>query len=162
SSPVETGRSSGVAGVIPCRVDARRGVGNASPRAAPRCGTGRPTRVGGRPRRRGPAPLCARRAHRAQGRLRGSARVSRTPRGAPRGRCFKTRSRVAGSVVVRKVWVATPDPKLPFSDPTAQWFTRAFAAPTEAQAQAWKSIHGSAHTLVVAPTGSGKTLAAFL
>src|SRR5699024_2522166 len=79
-----------------------------------------------------------------------------------RGRFFKTSSRVAGSVVVHNVWVATPDPKLPFSDPTAQWFTRAFAAPTEAQAQAWKSIHGSAHTLVVAPTGSGKTLAAFL
>ena len=64
--------------------------------------------------------------------------------------------------MVHNVWVATTDPKLPFSGPTAQWFARAFAAPTEAQAQAWESIHGSAHTLVVAPTGSGKTLAAFL
>ena len=49
-----------------------------------------------------------------------------------------------------------------FGPATRAWFTGAFAAPTSAQAQAWDSISGGAHTLVVAPTGSGKTLAAFL
>lgn len=54
------------------------------------------------------------------------------------------------------------DPLAGFSAVTAGWFTRAFAAPTPAQAGAWQAIHEGAHTLVVAPTGSGKTLAAFL
>jgi ATP-dependent Lhr-like helicase len=43
-----------------------------------------------------------------------------------------------------------------------EWFTRAFAAPTPAQVQAWPAISAGAHSLVSAPTGSGKTLAAFL
>src|SRR5688500_130464 len=43
-----------------------------------------------------------------------------------------------------------------------EWFERKFAAPTEAQAQGWRAIAGSRHTLISAPTGSGKTLAAFL
>ena len=40
--------------------------------------------------------------------------------------------------------------------------TGAFAAPTQAQAQAWRAIGKGEDTLVIAPTGSGKTLAAFL
>ncbi|MFC4906478.1 DEAD/DEAH box helicase [Actinomadura gamaensis] len=49
-----------------------------------------------------------------------------------------------------------------FSPATRAWFAGAFAAPTAAQAGAWRSIAAGDPTLVVAPTGSGKTLAAFL
>ena len=49
-----------------------------------------------------------------------------------------------------------------FSAVTRDWFTAAFAAPTEAQAEAWAAIGKGENTLVIAPTGSGKTLAAFL
>ena len=49
-----------------------------------------------------------------------------------------------------------------FGPLTRDWFTGAFAAPTEAQAQAWAAIAKGDNTLVIAPTGSGKTLAAFL
>jgi ATP-dependent Lhr-like helicase len=49
-----------------------------------------------------------------------------------------------------------------FSPQTRECFTRAFAAPTEAQAQAWPAIASGEHVLLSAPTGSGKTLAAFL
>ncbi|HLM85949.1 MAG TPA: DEAD/DEAH box helicase, partial [Solirubrobacteraceae bacterium] len=49
-----------------------------------------------------------------------------------------------------------------FSPRTREWFQRAFAAPTPAQAQAWPAIARGEHVLVSAPTGSGKTLAAFL
>jgi len=42
------------------------------------------------------------------------------------------------------------------------WFSRAFAAPTAAQRQAWPAILAGRDVLVAAPTGSGKTLAAFL
>ncbi len=49
-----------------------------------------------------------------------------------------------------------------FSPATRDWFAGAFAAPTEAQAGAWRAAHAGEHALVVAPTGSGKTLAAFL
>jgi ATP-dependent helicase Lhr and Lhr-like helicase len=49
-----------------------------------------------------------------------------------------------------------------FSLLTREWFTGTFAAPTPAQAQAWKAIADGDNTLVIAPTGSGKTLAAFL
>jgi ATP-dependent Lhr-like helicase len=49
-----------------------------------------------------------------------------------------------------------------FSPATRQWFTGAFAAPTEAQSGAWQAAAAGEHALVVAPTGSGKTLAAFL
>jgi ATP-dependent helicase Lhr and Lhr-like helicase len=49
-----------------------------------------------------------------------------------------------------------------FSPATRDWFSSAFAAPTEAQAQAWAAITKGDNTLVIAPTGSGKTLAAFL
>ncbi|GAA3337669.1 ATP-dependent helicase [Amorphoplanes nipponensis] len=45
---------------------------------------------------------------------------------------------------------------------TREWFRAAFAAPTAAQAGAWRSIGAGRNALVVAPTGSGKTLAAFL
>ena len=49
-----------------------------------------------------------------------------------------------------------------FGEATREWFSAAFAAPTAAQAGAWRAISAGRHALVVAPTGSGKTLAAFL
>ncbi|HET9093757.1 MAG TPA: DEAD/DEAH box helicase [Solirubrobacteraceae bacterium] len=49
-----------------------------------------------------------------------------------------------------------------FSPATREWFTRAFAAPTAVQEQAWPAIASGEHVLISAPTGSGKTLAAFL
>src|SRR5215218_5850328 len=49
-----------------------------------------------------------------------------------------------------------------FTPQVRDWFERAFAEPTPAQAQAWPAIATGAHTLISAPTGSGKTLAAFL
>ncbi|MGA5305080.1 ATP-dependent helicase [Nucisporomicrobium flavum] len=49
-----------------------------------------------------------------------------------------------------------------FGLPTREWFRAAFAAPTAAQAGAWRAIGAGRNALVVAPTGSGKTLAAFL
>src|SRR5207249_1656762 len=49
-----------------------------------------------------------------------------------------------------------------FSPETREWFTRAFAQPTPAQALGWPAIASGEHTLIQAPTGSGKTLAAFL
>ncbi|WP_186382542.1 ATP-dependent helicase [Amycolatopsis rhizosphaerae] len=49
-----------------------------------------------------------------------------------------------------------------FSPATRDWFAGAFAAPTPAQAGAWRAAQVGEHALVVAPTGSGKTLAAFL
>src|SRR4051794_12577878 len=49
-----------------------------------------------------------------------------------------------------------------FSPQVRDWFERAFAEPTAAQAQAWPAIATGEHVLISAPTGSGKTLAAFL
>ena len=49
-----------------------------------------------------------------------------------------------------------------FTPQVREWFTRAFAEPTPAQAQAWPRIAAGDHVLLSAPTGSGKTLAAFL
>ena len=49
-----------------------------------------------------------------------------------------------------------------FSPATRDWFSGAFAAPTDAQIGAWDAISRGSHALVVAPTGSGKTLSAFL
>ncbi|MEJ7787737.1 MAG: DEAD/DEAH box helicase, partial [Solirubrobacteraceae bacterium] len=49
-----------------------------------------------------------------------------------------------------------------FTPAVRNWFTGAFEAPTEAQAQAWPAIASGEHVLISAPTGSGKTLAAFL
>src|SRR4051794_23639382 len=49
-----------------------------------------------------------------------------------------------------------------FTPQVREWFGRAFAEPTAAQAQAWPAIATGAHVLISAPTGSGKTLAAFL
>src|SRR5919206_2506445 len=54
------------------------------------------------------------------------------------------------------------DPLAHFTPQVREWFGRAFAAPTEAQAQAWPAIATGEHVLISAPTGSGKTLAAFL
>src|SRR6201747_2371433 len=49
-----------------------------------------------------------------------------------------------------------------FTPQVREWFTRAFAEPTAAQAQAWPAIATGEHALISAPTGSGKTLAAVL
>ncbi|GIG96724.1 Lhr family helicase [Plantactinospora mayteni] len=49
-----------------------------------------------------------------------------------------------------------------FGVATREWFGAAFAAPTDAQAGAWRAVGAGHNALVVAPTGSGKTLAAFL
>ncbi len=54
------------------------------------------------------------------------------------------------------------DPLSRFSALTKEWFNGTFAAPTDAQAEAWSAIADGDNTLVIAPTGSGKTLAAFL
>src|SRR6476659_10886326 len=54
------------------------------------------------------------------------------------------------------------DPLAQFTPAVSEWFARAFAAPTAAQAQAWPAIATGEHVLISAPTGSGKTLAAFL
>jgi ATP-dependent helicase Lhr and Lhr-like helicase len=54
------------------------------------------------------------------------------------------------------------DPLSSFTPRVREWFARAFAAPTPAQAQAWPAISAGEHVLLSAPTGSGKTLAAFL
>ena len=45
------------------------------------------------------------------------------------------------------------DPMEGFSAVTRDWFTAAFAAPTEAQVQAWAAIGKGENTLVIAPTG---------
>ncbi|ADB54193.1 DEAD/DEAH box helicase [Conexibacter woesei] len=58
--------------------------------------------------------------------------------------------------------MAVASPLDSFTPAVRDWFTRAFDAPTEAQAQAWPAIATGEHTLISAPTGSGKTLAAFL
>src|SRR5215470_1923783 len=54
------------------------------------------------------------------------------------------------------------DPLATFTPQVREWFGRAFAEPTAAQAQAWPAIATGEHVLISAPTGSGKTLAAFL
>src|SRR3954447_18827573 len=54
------------------------------------------------------------------------------------------------------------DPLATFTPQVRDWFTRAFAEPTQAQAQAWPAIARGENVLLSAPTGSGKTLAAFL
>src|SRR5690348_12716906 len=54
------------------------------------------------------------------------------------------------------------DPLASFTPQVRDWFGRAFAEPTAAQAQAWPAIATGEHVLISAPTGSGKTLAAFL
>ncbi|HEY8737886.1 MAG TPA: DEAD/DEAH box helicase [Candidatus Dormibacteraeota bacterium] len=48
-----------------------------------------------------------------------------------------------------------------FSPAAREWFSGAFAAPTQVQTQGWSSVAAGRHTLMAAPTGSGKTLAAF-
>ena len=58
--------------------------------------------------------------------------------------------------------MSSADPLANFTPAVRDWFERAFAEPTQAQAQAWPAIAGGEHVLLSAPTGSGKTLAAFL
>jgi ATP-dependent Lhr-like helicase len=53
-------------------------------------------------------------------------------------------------------------PLSPFTPSVREWFQGAFAAPTQAQEQAWPAIATGENVLISAPTGSGKTLAAFL
>src|SRR3954465_4866937 len=63
---------------------------------------------------------------------------------------------------MRRRYAGSMDPLEPVRERTRHWFTRAFAAPTPAQALAWPAIARGGNVLVQAPTGSGKTLAAFL
>lgn len=49
-----------------------------------------------------------------------------------------------------------------FAPVVAEWMSRKFRAPTEAQRMAWPVIAEGRNTLVFSPTGSGKTLSAFL
>jgi ATP-dependent Lhr-like helicase len=49
-----------------------------------------------------------------------------------------------------------------FHPAVSAWFSRTFAEPTPAQADAWPAIQSGKDVLIAAPTGSGKTLAAFL
>jgi len=56
----------------------------------------------------------------------------------------------------------TVNPTFSFHPAVAGWFSRSFAAPTAAQAEAWPAIQSGKQVLIAAPTGSGKTLAAFL
>jgi len=49
-----------------------------------------------------------------------------------------------------------------FHPAVTAWFESSFAAPTEAQRNAWPAIRSGRNVLIAAPTGSGKTLAAFL
>ncbi|HKU78661.1 MAG TPA: DEAD/DEAH box helicase, partial [Rhodanobacteraceae bacterium] len=49
-----------------------------------------------------------------------------------------------------------------FHPAVSTWFDQTFAAPTEAQREAWPAIRAGRNVLIAAPTGSGKTLAAFL
>ena len=67
-----------------------------------------------------------------------------------------------GSMTEDSPLSSTADALDGFSPATRAWFDGAFAAPTQAQAGAWRAIGRGEDTLVVAPTGSGKTLAAFL
>src|SRR3978361_1734765 len=54
------------------------------------------------------------------------------------------------------------DPLAQFTPQVREWFGRAFAAPTEAQAQAWPAIATGEHVLISEPTRWVKTLSAFL
>jgi ATP-dependent Lhr-like helicase len=56
----------------------------------------------------------------------------------------------------------SPDALSGFHPAVAGWFKGRFAAPTEAQIQAWAITSRHRNALIAAPTGSGKTLAAFL
>jgi len=49
-----------------------------------------------------------------------------------------------------------------FSPATREWFSAAFAEPTQVQERGWNEVAAGRHVLMAAPTGSGKTLAAFL
>ena len=72
---------------------------------------------------------------------------------------FRARVRAGDTL---KGSVPSADPLANFTPQVREWFERAFAEPTQAQAQAWPAIAGGEHVLLSAPTGSGKTLAAFL
>ncbi|HUL33757.1 MAG TPA: DEAD/DEAH box helicase [Candidatus Eisenbacteria bacterium] len=49
-----------------------------------------------------------------------------------------------------------------FHAPVREWFSCAFAEPTQPQKLGWPAIAGGESALILAPTGAGKTLAAFL
>ena len=87
---------------------------------------------------------------------------------AARGRSWSSPSRGRGTrsspeaSQLRTVGDVMADPLAHFTPQVREWFARAFAEPTAAQAQAWPAIATGEHVLISAPTGSGKTLAAFL
>src|SRR3954447_14951116 len=77
--------------------------------------------------------------------------------------CRSSRKGVASTTVARRSGRTLCEvPLSAFTPQVREWFARAFAEPTPAQAQAWPAIATGEHTLISAPTGSGKTLAAFL
>ena len=49
-----------------------------------------------------------------------------------------------------------------FTQPTKDWISHTFAAPTAVQQEAWPVIAEGGSVLISAPTGTGKTLSAFL
>src|SRR5262245_63631810 len=49
-----------------------------------------------------------------------------------------------------------------FHPVVAEWFSKRFHGPTDAQRLGWPTIRERRDTLIAAPTGSGKTLTAFL
>lgn len=49
-----------------------------------------------------------------------------------------------------------------FTQPTKDWITHTFTAPTAVQKEAWPAIAKGGSVLISAPTGTGKTLSAFL
>src|SRR5689334_6746772 len=130
-----------------------------------RCGPRRDTLSAGRsptallvpagPRARPPSVVCPPRGPPTHG------PPARDPRGGP---AAGSPSRPPGAELPSWAVSVAPPPhaSVPFHPLVADWFGRAFAEPTPAQAQGWPAIARGEHTLILAPTGSGKTLAAFL
>ena len=87
---------------------------------------------------------------------------ARSPQCAVRRRANQRPTDPVRPTEPRSVHGSMADPLAQFTPQVREWFGRAFAGPTEAQAQAWPAIATGEHVLISAPTGSGKTLAAFL
>ena len=74
-----------------------------------------------------------------------------------RGQIFKYWNRVRSGfwflpTAMAGVAVALAFVSVAISEPVAEWFTRAFSAPTECQGAAWAAIRSGRHALVAAPT----------